>query len=49
MKKQKKSGAMKRRDFLKAGAVAGAAKAAISFEGASDILQGAEGKKVYVT
>jgi NAD-dependent dihydropyrimidine dehydrogenase PreA subunit len=48
MKKQKKSGAMKRRDFLKASAVAGVAKAAVSFEGASSLLQGAEGKKVYV-
>jgi NAD-dependent dihydropyrimidine dehydrogenase PreA subunit len=48
MKKQKNSRAMKRRDFLKASAVAGAAKAAVSFEAASGILHGAEGKKVYV-
>jgi NAD-dependent dihydropyrimidine dehydrogenase PreA subunit len=48
MKKQSKSGSMKRRDFLKASAVAGAAKAAASFEGTGGMLQGAEGKKVYV-
>jgi NAD-dependent dihydropyrimidine dehydrogenase PreA subunit len=47
MKKQKKT--MKRRDFLKASAAAaGAASAAASLEGASNILEGAEAKKVYV-
>jgi NAD-dependent dihydropyrimidine dehydrogenase PreA subunit len=48
MKKQKKSPAMKRRDFLKASAVAGAAGAVVSLEGAGGMLEGAEGKKVYV-
>ncbi len=47
MKKAKKSPAMKRRDFLKASAVAGAA---VSLEGAGGIIEGAEDKraKVYV-
>jgi NAD-dependent dihydropyrimidine dehydrogenase PreA subunit len=48
MKKQKKSLEMKRRDFLKASAVAGATGAAASLEKASGILEAAEGKKVYV-
>ena len=46
MKKAKKRGAMKRRDFLKASAAAGAA---VTLEGASGVLHGAEGKeKVYI-
>jgi NAD-dependent dihydropyrimidine dehydrogenase PreA subunit len=47
MKKTKKSAAMKRRDFLKAGAAAGAA---VTLEGASDVLKGTEDKKdkVYI-
>ena len=36
---------MKRRDFLKASAVAGAASAAVSLEGASGILEGAQDNK----
>ena len=48
MKKQKKSRTIKRRDFLKASAVAGAASAAVSLEGAGGILKGAQGKKIYV-
>jgi len=39
MKKNKKIPAMKRRDFLKASAVAGAAGAAVSLEGCSGILE----------
>lgn len=41
---------MKRRDFLKASAVAGAASAAVSLEGASGILESAQDNKgkVYV-
>ena len=45
MKKQKKSRTMKRRDFLKASAVAGAASAAVSLEGAGGILQGSSRQK----
>jgi NAD-dependent dihydropyrimidine dehydrogenase PreA subunit len=47
MKKAKKSAAMKRRDFLKASAVAGAA---VTLESASEVLKGAEDKKekVYI-
>jgi NAD-dependent dihydropyrimidine dehydrogenase PreA subunit len=49
MKKQMKIPAMKRRDFLKASAVAGAAgAAACSLEKTGGMLEGAEGKKVYV-
>jgi hypothetical protein len=52
MKKQKKVPDMKRRDFLKASAVAVAAGAGVSLEGTRGILEGAEGKaegkKVYV-
>jgi NAD-dependent dihydropyrimidine dehydrogenase PreA subunit len=48
MKKQMKIPAMKRRDFLKASAAAGAAGAVVSLERASGMLEGAEGKKVYV-
>jgi NAD-dependent dihydropyrimidine dehydrogenase PreA subunit len=50
MKKQKKSVAMKRRDFLKTSAVAGAASAVVSLEGASGILESAQDNKgkVYV-
>jgi NAD-dependent dihydropyrimidine dehydrogenase PreA subunit len=49
MKKQMKIPAMKRRDFLKASAVAGAAgAAACSLEKTSGMFEGAEGKKVYV-
>ncbi|MBP1624820.1 MAG: 4Fe-4S ferredoxin iron-sulfur binding domain protein [Acidobacteria bacterium] len=48
MQKNNKSGAMRRRDFLKASAIAGATQAAVTFEGAGSILQGVEGKKVYV-
>jgi hypothetical protein len=48
MKKQKKVSDMKRRDFLKASAVAVAAGAGVSLEGTRSILEGAEGKKVYV-
>ena len=39
MKKEKKRSTMKRRDFLKASAAAGAAGAAVTLEGASDILE----------
>lgn len=47
MKKAKKRVAMKRRDFLKASAAAGAA---VTLEGASGVLKGAEDKKekVYI-
>src|SRR5512137_2006487 len=47
MKITKKSAAMKRRDFLKASAVAGAA---VTLEGASEVLKGTEDKKdkVYI-
>jgi NAD-dependent dihydropyrimidine dehydrogenase PreA subunit len=50
MKKQEKRLEMKRRDFLKAGAVAGAAGAVVSLEGAGGILESAQDKKgkVYV-
>jgi NAD-dependent dihydropyrimidine dehydrogenase PreA subunit len=52
MKKQKKVPDMKRRDFLKASAVAVVAGAGVSLEGTRGILEGAEGKaegkKVYV-
>jgi len=42
MTKEQKRSAIKRRDFLKAGAVAGAA---ITLEGTGEILEGAEEKK----
>jgi ferredoxin len=47
MKKAKKSVAIKRRDFLKAGAAAGAA---MTLDGASEVLKAAENKKdkVYI-
>ena len=47
MKKAKKSVAIKRRDFLKAGAAAGAA---VTLESASEVLKGAEDtkEKVYI-
>ena len=48
MKKAKKNAGMKRRDFLKASAAAGAA--AVTFENASGTLRGAENKedKIYI-
>ncbi len=48
MRKQKTGSGIKRRDFLKAGAAAGAAGAAVSLEKAGGILEAAEGKKVYL-
>jgi hypothetical protein len=47
MKKAKKSAGIKRRDFLKAGAAVGAA---VTLEGAGEVLRGAEERKdkVYV-
>ena len=44
MKKEKKRPGMKRRDFLKAGAAAGAAGAAATLERAGGILEAAEDK-----
>ena len=47
MNKEKKRSAIKRRDFLKAGAVAGAA---VTLKGSGNILEGAEDekRKVYI-